>query len=308
MDAGFESWFAGMDSVFAESRFPPQVFLGVLTALSVPLLLIAIPRCMPSIRATYPTDWKEHAATLQKKYQFTQVWATVAWLSFMAVIAIVIAWGLLTAANYSLRPEADDIVFGRMPDSSLIILAIMISFLLAVPPTLLVLRMVLGQTNYMEFVELGNLQTGYKVPRVLPFLVLATVLGGIIASFLAIDCSFRLKPNRFEVNRFLTIGTRVCTIKSVRRLVLVRSYKAPIGAIVRDSPIMRIEMADGYTYSSRFTLISFYESRDFRSLPMFEAIQAARKRDFEAMQRVLDTISEATGVPLEIDDPFPMED
>lgn len=294
-----------MESVLAESQFPLEIvtIFGVL--LAIPLLLISIVYYAPGIRLTYPESPKARIRDLQRKYRFTQVWSTIVWLGFMAAIVVGIVYFLVAMMSYILQPEADDIVFGRMPTSSLILLAFFVAFFVAVAPTLFVLRFVLGQVRYAEFVELNNLHVGCNLPRLLPYLIAITILVGAATAVLAVDCFFRLKPDRIEVNHFLTIGTKVCPVQSVRRLVLVRSYRAPSGLIVSNAPFMRLETNDGYEFSSRFAAFSFYEPRDFASIPMFEAAQESKERNVKAIRRALESISDSAGIPVELEDAVP---
>ncbi len=258
----------------------PAIVSAIAAALAVPLFM-AMMRRIKSFR--HKPDSSRSFAELAREYQKWEYFGVIA--SFTLVAAITYGLGILLEALYSKRLDEfgmDRFVLS-LPAVAWFIPALFLALFIASIPLHYLFLGLLGRRRYAEYTEYGNQKfkiDSWKLFRYLGYLLLPLCL---VLTVLAFDTYARVTERSFVVNAFLGIGEKSYRFNQLVELELIESFEAPNGDIVR-RPYYVVSFDDGEAY-------------DFRKSPL--------ELDLEQQRRLVLFLSDASGLPVVIRDPFP---
>lgn len=117
------------------------------------------------------------------------------------------------------------------------------------------MRKVLGTERYREYIQYQNMKCRMDTKKVFTHLLYVVVPVLVVAVTLALNEHVVLRKDRFIIHPFFAIQDRSYHWSDVERILLVKSFRAPNGNIIRNKPHYAIEMFDGFTLNFHSTLL-----------------------------------------------------
>lgn len=228
---------------------------------------IGVPIVFALLRRTKKYAYMEHIVrgdgvnSRYKKWDFAARWMLilfagvftyVLWLLFCAIESRRAA--LLGPADFVLTPGR---TFFGIP-------ALFSGILLAAIPLKLVLSGILGKEEYDQLLAYSAKRQGIDSKRVFRHVVYVAVPLIVVSVTLALQTYLIANAKGLVIHPYFAVHERSYPWDGVQRIVLVKSFRAPNGAVRRDLPYYVLEMADGFQFNFHRTLLELplpYQSR-----------------------------------------------
>ncbi|WP_157605539.1 hypothetical protein [Schlesneria paludicola] len=287
-----------------------NIFPSIAVAICVPIAF-ALFRRNSWFRFVTTPEFIATRESLIEKYRRTEkivnLVSPAAAFGLTGLILYLTAHPLMKLFNSAVQPDPDDLFFARYTGPAVLMPALFWAMLLSFVIVLSLCYVVLGRRVVRDLMLLSDSRLGFQTGRVLSFLALSILIITGMGTWMMVDCWIRLKPDRIEVNRFLTLGTRSWPLSDVQRLVAVHSFKAPSGNVIY-RPSAKIVMKDGTVISTEQVLhLAYFRRGEYDRMPVFESERQLSARRAEIVLEMLETISESADVAIEIEDPYPAE-
>lgn len=212
-----------------------NVFPSIAAAICVPIAF-ALFRRNSWFRFVPTPEFIATRESLIEKYRRTEkivnLVSPVATFGLTGLLLYLTAHPLMKRFNSVIKPDPDDLFFARYSGPAVLMPALFWSMLLSVVIVFILCYAVLGRRALCDLMLLGDSRMGFQAGRVLSFLALLILIITGTGTWMMLDCWIRVKPDRIEVNRFLTPGARSWPLSDVQRLVAVHSFKAPSGNVI----------------------------------------------------------------------------
>lgn len=259
----------------------PAIVSALAAAVCVPLFM-ALMRRIKIFR--HRPDASKSFAQLAGEYQKWELLSVLLGFVLVAFISFVIQGVLeMIYARQLSYQEPGLFVLGLQPIVWWIPALFFALFIAAIPLHYLFLAM-LGRRRYAEYIEYGNQKFEINSWRVFRFLRNLMLPLCMVLTFMALDTYARVTNDRFVVNRFLEIGETAYHLDHLQTIVLVKSFAAPGGNIVR-RPHYVLRFQDGSEF-------------DFHTFPA--------ETDFQQQQSLVGFLVDATGLTVIEEDPYPV--
>ena len=253
---------------------------AIAAAIAVPILM-GLLRNVGGLK--HSQNSKKTLEELTVEYRGWEKFASFLFIIFAAAIGFAI-WKGLNALSTLQISHMEESVFLIPPPSITwglpsLFLAI---FLSAIPLHYLYLTL-LGKQRYAEYTEYNNQKHGLNSWKLLRYMAYVIIPICFAFTFLSLDTYSRVTNSSFIVNRFLSVGEAEYTFSDIKKIELVKSFKAPNGNIVR-KPYYSIEFADNTSYN-------FHKSM--------------HNLNFDQQKEIIEYISGVTNREVSIVDPYP---
>lgn len=146
------------------------------------------------------------------------------------------------------------------------------------------LRKALGTEKYRGYIQYQNMKYRMDTKKAFTHLLYVVVPVLVVAVTLALNEYAVLRKDRFIIHPFFAIQERSYHWSDVGRILLVTSFKAPNGNIIRNKPHYVIEMFDGFTLNFHSTLLEV---------------------PFPKQEKIASFVAAQSGHTIVLDDPYP---
>jgi len=248
----------------------PSVVGAVSAAIFVPLVLRAIGRT-----TTYGyTEINEKALKgLAQKYRW---WEFGGLLSYVVLVVVFgyLLWVLLCSAGDLQRASLEPAPFVLTPTRIFwAVPAMFFGMFIAALPLVAIGTRVLGPEMYREYMSYQNAKYRMDSEKVTKHMAYAIVPAMAVYCVLLLNNYAKFSEDNFIINPFFGLTQRAYDWSAVRELKLIKSFKAPVGTIIRHSPYFVIAMNDGTSLNFHRTTLEL-RFEDQQALASFVAQKA----------------------------------
>lgn len=230
---------------------------GLAAAIFVPLIVLVLRR----LKGLQPQQTTERPLEeLVKEYHWWNAGSGFIYLAISFVIA-----GALTWLTYNI-----DIFISQFTQKSLFefktewviyaLPAFFLAMILAIVPSYALLRKMLGDQRYAEYLDYYNRVHGIDSMKVLKGLAFVFVPLTLVGFFLIFNTVTKVTETGIVFSGFTQLSTTTYTYNKVKKVELVKSFEAPNGNIVRD-PHYIIYFADQQDWNLRDSLSDLDETQ-----------------------------------------------